>query len=161
TQKDFYRFYAFFHNIPEKGLDGQKGNAEPYIKAPSPEQSEQLAAYDRKIPELEGAVKARLAAAAPAEPAWETAAATRLESSPALTSGLLAHFALDEASGAEVLDAAGKLPNGRVSGAAARAEGRFGRALSFDGSSSVDLGPAFSFDRTDRFSYGAWIYPTS
>ena len=24
-QKDFYRFYAFFNNIPEKGLDGQAG----------------------------------------------------------------------------------------------------------------------------------------
>ena len=29
TQKDYYRFYAFFHNVPEAGLDGQTGNAVP------------------------------------------------------------------------------------------------------------------------------------
>src|SRR5205823_3609288 len=116
---------------------------------------------DRKLAELESAVNARLAAAAPGEAAWEQGAGRAGETSTALASGLAAHFPLDEAAGTEVLDAAGRLPNGRVNGAAARAEGRFGRALSFDGSSYVDLGPAFSFDRTDPFSYGAWIYPTS
>ena len=29
TQKDYYRFFAFFNTIPEKGLDGKKGNAAP------------------------------------------------------------------------------------------------------------------------------------
>ena len=32
TQKDYYRFYAFFNNVPENGLDGQKGNAAPFMK---------------------------------------------------------------------------------------------------------------------------------
>ncbi|MBI3852808.1 MAG: PSD1 domain-containing protein [Verrucomicrobia bacterium] len=38
TQKDFYKFYAFFNSIAEKGLDGQKDNPAPSIKVPSPEQ---------------------------------------------------------------------------------------------------------------------------
>jgi mono/diheme cytochrome c family protein len=42
TQKDYYRFYAFFHNVPEQGLDGQKGNAVPFLKVPTPEQQAQL-----------------------------------------------------------------------------------------------------------------------
>jgi len=37
-QRDFYRFFAFFNNISEKGLDGRNGNAEPYLQLPSPEQ---------------------------------------------------------------------------------------------------------------------------
>jgi hypothetical protein len=24
SQKEFYQFYAFFHNVPEKGLDGTR-----------------------------------------------------------------------------------------------------------------------------------------
>src|SRR5262249_31742195 len=44
TQKDFYQLYAFFNNVPEKGLDGAKGNAAPMIPAPTPAQR---AALDR------------------------------------------------------------------------------------------------------------------
>ncbi len=42
TMKDFYRFYAFFNNIPERGLDGNKGNSVPLIKVPTPEQEKAL-----------------------------------------------------------------------------------------------------------------------
>jgi hypothetical protein len=38
TQKEFYQFYALFHNVPEKGLDGQKVNPVPSMKVPSAEQ---------------------------------------------------------------------------------------------------------------------------
>ncbi len=42
TQKDYYRFYAFFYNVPENGLDGSKGNAAPFIKAPTLAQQQKL-----------------------------------------------------------------------------------------------------------------------
>jgi mono/diheme cytochrome c family protein len=45
SQKDYYRLYAFFNNVPENGLDGQKGNAVPVLKLPTPEQ-------DRKVKDL-------------------------------------------------------------------------------------------------------------
>lgn len=59
TQKDFYSLYAFFHNVPEQGLDGQKDNPKPSMKVPSPEQA-------RRRAELAAAMKAaeaKLAAA--------------------------------------------------------------------------------------------------
>src|SRR6185437_15721457 len=34
TQKEYYQLFAFFHNVPENGLDGRKGNAPPLVKAP-------------------------------------------------------------------------------------------------------------------------------
>jgi hypothetical protein len=42
TMKDFYSLYAFFNNIPERGLDGNKGNAVPFLKAPTKEQEKTL-----------------------------------------------------------------------------------------------------------------------
>src|SRR5512143_1494510 len=42
TQKDFYKLYAFFNNVPEKGLDGSKGNASPLVKAPTPAQRAEI-----------------------------------------------------------------------------------------------------------------------
>src|SRR6185436_14413757 len=43
SHKDYYRFFAFFHNVPENGLDGSQGNAAPLIKAPSRDQQQKLA----------------------------------------------------------------------------------------------------------------------
>ncbi len=49
SQKEYYGLYAFFHNVPESGLDGSKGNASPVIKTPSAEDS---AALDRLSSEI-------------------------------------------------------------------------------------------------------------
>ena len=38
TQKEYYQLYAFFNNVPEKGLDGSKGNASPLVRVPSADQ---------------------------------------------------------------------------------------------------------------------------
>jgi hypothetical protein len=46
-QKDFYRLFAYFNNIPnEKGFSYNYGNEEPYLKAPLPDQERQLALLD-------------------------------------------------------------------------------------------------------------------
>lgn len=52
TQKDYYQLYAFFHNVPEKGLDGLWGNAVPHLKSPTPEQQEKLEGLAASIKEL-------------------------------------------------------------------------------------------------------------
>jgi mono/diheme cytochrome c family protein len=57
TQKEYYQLFAFFNNVPEKGLDGQKGNAAPVLKLPTPEQKQQLANLDASIKQLEEQLK--------------------------------------------------------------------------------------------------------
>lgn len=53
-QKDFYRLFAYFNNIPdEKGFAYNYGNNEPYIKAPLPQQQVQLASLDRTVADAE------------------------------------------------------------------------------------------------------------
>lgn len=49
TQKDYYRLYAFFNNVPENGLDGQKGNAMPYIPTPTPQQEQAMREHARLV----------------------------------------------------------------------------------------------------------------
>ena len=71
TQKEYYQFFALFHNLPEKGLDGQKGNAEPVLRLPSREQQARL---DTLAADIKTA-QARLVAPWPevdqAQPEWE------------------------------------------------------------------------------------------
>jgi uncharacterized membrane protein YfcA len=54
TQKDFYRFYAFFNNVPEKGLDGEHGSPGPTLALPSPEQIRCLADLEARLESLRG-----------------------------------------------------------------------------------------------------------
>src|SRR5262245_19113720 len=54
TQRDYYRFFAFFNNVPETGEDGRVANAAPLIQAPNREQQS-------KMRELESAIAARTA----------------------------------------------------------------------------------------------------
>jgi mono/diheme cytochrome c family protein len=57
SQKEFYQIYAFFHNVPESGLDGSRGNASPLLKVPTAAQQAASANIDAQIKKLETAGK--------------------------------------------------------------------------------------------------------
>ena len=78
TQRDFYGLYAFFHNVPENGLDGSKGNAAPLVKAPTSLQQRQLDKLAASIGALEQQLNGPSPALDAAQAAWEqTAVAVR------------------------------------------------------------------------------------
>ena len=91
-QKDFYRFVAFFNTVPERGLDGFLGNAEPVLPLPTTAQQQQL-------DELNGQIASTLAALPEKEIVaqrneWQkTALAGIPEPSH---EGLVAYYPLDE-----------------------------------------------------------------
>jgi len=53
TQRDHYRFYAFFNNMPEVGEDGRVANAVPMIPAPTREMQQKLAALTAEVERLQ------------------------------------------------------------------------------------------------------------
>jgi hypothetical protein len=56
AQKDFYRLFAWFNQIPnEQGFAWNYGNEDPRVKAPLPEQARHLAGLDRQIAALRNA----------------------------------------------------------------------------------------------------------
>ena len=57
TQREFYQLYAFFHNVPENGLDGKKGNAEPLLKLPTDDQQKQLVELAGSIAKVDARLK--------------------------------------------------------------------------------------------------------
>src|SRR5262249_45819973 len=75
TQKEHYQLYAFFHNVPENGLDGRTGNAAPVLKRPTPEQQQKLSQLAASIKELEQKLNASLPEVDAAQAEWEQTAA--------------------------------------------------------------------------------------
>jgi hypothetical protein len=160
TMKDYYRFYAFFNTIEEVGLDGSKGNAVPFLKAPTFQQQTELDNLNRKVTESEQAVQNRRAEAEADFAAWLKEASKQSVQSATQAQGLAAHYEL-HGTNPKVRDRTGAQPDGIVKGNAVWAEGRIGQSLKFDGNFYVELGTQLGFDRTDKVSYGAWVQPAS
>jgi hypothetical protein len=57
TQKDFYQFFAYFHNIGERGRYFKYGNTPPFIHAPTSEQAAKLKALDAAVAKAEARLK--------------------------------------------------------------------------------------------------------
>jgi PKD repeat protein len=75
------------------------------------------------------------------------------------TAGLVAAYGFDEGSGATAADASGKNNHGAISGAA-WAAGKFGKALSFNGSNNqVTVKDSASLDLTNGLTLEAWVNP--
>jgi hypothetical protein len=49
SQKEFYRLFAYFNNVPEQGRAVKYGNSPPYIPAPTRQQQGQLTTLDAKL----------------------------------------------------------------------------------------------------------------
>ena len=77
-------------------------------------------------------------------------------------SGLVAAYGFNEGSGTTTADASGNGLTGTLNGAAWTTLGKFGNALSFNGSSNyVDLGNPTPLKLTGSMTWSAWIYATA
>ena len=76
--------------------------------------------------------------------------------------GLVGAWGFDEGVGTTTADQSGTGNAGTISGAVWNAAGRFGRALTFDGSNdSVGVADAASLDLTTGMTLEAWVRPTA
>jgi hypothetical protein len=140
TQKEFYSFSAYFNSINERGeyfsIGLDRGmNAPPLMKVFGPETKKHMA----RLPEMEAAFKASNAKVV--EP-----------------KDVLARWTLDET--VEGAGADGAVIKAAFEGGEKPAfvDGKLGKAFKTDGvKASIDADQALEFERTDAFSYGAWV----
>jgi hypothetical protein len=89
-------------------------------------------------------------------------AVTLLVNAPSPPPGLVAAFAFDEGSGSTVSDASGTGNHGTILNATRTTNGRYGRALLFNGSSAwVSVADSASLDLTTGMTLEAWVQPTA
>lgn len=77
TQREFYQLFAFFHNVPENGLDGRTGNASPLLKAPTIEEEARLKQLNDKILSIERQLSEPNEKLDAAQAEWEQSALTQ------------------------------------------------------------------------------------
>ncbi|MSO24241.1 MAG: DUF1549 domain-containing protein, partial [Acidobacteria bacterium] len=153
-QKDFYRFFAFFNTIPEKGLDGTTGNAQPTMQLPSANQAVELKRLKQEIKLREDALPEAKVNSLFEE--WQIK--TRHESVNLSTlppsDGLVAHYEFD----GHLSDTSGHYHHGRVM----RGDVTFGANViglggEFNGETHLSFGNIAGFERTEPFSIAFWF----
>ncbi|MEW5979723.1 MAG: DUF1553 domain-containing protein [Acidobacteriota bacterium] len=151
-QSDYYRLFAFFNTISEKGLDGVNGNAEPYIQLPSPEQKPVLEKLKQQLTELETDLSDKIID--PLQLEWEQTRLTSLWLPPA--EGLLAHYELD----GNFSDSLGHhQPGQMLRGELPFVPGIVDKAAEFSGEAHLDWGASGKLDTADPFTISMWVNP--
>lgn len=118
TQRDHYRFFAFFNNVPERGEDGRVTNAAPLIAAPTNEQQSKMRELETKIAELTARLGRQRndgraeSAGVPGDAAWQMHCESADEFETAPQSG----FALVDGVAGKACVAAEMSPRPRIAG---------------------------------------------
>jgi hypothetical protein len=143
SQRDFYRFYAFFNTIPEKGLDGRAGNAAPVLQLPDGAQAKRLAELKDGIAAKEKLLEEKQVTALLEH--WQP------KLPPAPRNGLLAHYPLD----GSLDDSSGNYRDGRfLTGEATYNTGIVNREAEFDSQTRAEFG---TYSPGDSFAVSFWF----
>lgn len=155
-QRDFYRFFAFFNTVPERGLDGTQGNADPVLPLPSPEQQRQLNALNAQIASTLAALPEKQIVAE--ENQWRPG---RLNTLPEPSGeGLTAWYEFE----GNLKDSSGHGRDAKAQrGDVVYGDSVVRQGAGFTGETEVDFGSdaarAGDFDRNQAFALAVWLSP--
>ena len=148
-QREFYQFYAFFNGLPEKGLDGQTGNAMPMLPLPSEDQQRRHEQLERDIAETEK--KLPEDELSNLESDWEHNALSTIPAPP--DKGMISHYKFEN----DLSDALNENRRGEtVRGDVTYESGQVHKGAGFTGETHAALGNSGDFDTGDQFSIAFW-----
>jgi len=154
TQRDFYKVYAFFNNVPENGKDGVRDrNPKPFLRVTTSEQDEDLKRKDTAAAAAEKHLADFTKTLAAKQTAWETqAVASGLSPEP---KGPVVIFPLDK--NGDGLSDSGQTISGKLNGTATFVEGSVSNSYRIEAKGWIDCGEKFGFETNQSFSASAWL----
>ena len=155
TMTDYYRFFAFFNQASDPGMQSRRGNQTPVVDVFDAQKLAQAAILKQDLPKFEEELKKHVESIEPAFLAWLEKASTSVGDKPSLPGGAIAHLTLD----GDLSDLADPKRKAQIKGKSQYGEGKFGQAFLCDTRNWVDAGQLGDFDNGDAFSYGCWIKP--
>lgn len=162
SQKEYYGFYAFFNQTTDPGMQTRNGNQKPYVNMPDAERDAEIARIQGEVKSIETQLNERKKAAQSEFEKWVVAQTKVYAENGKMNApdDMVVHVPLDEGKGkavGNVIDAKHKI---KLNGPASWSAGKNGGAFELKGNNWIDLGKQTGdFERTDAFSFGAWIKP--
>ncbi|MDG2383832.1 MAG: DUF1553 domain-containing protein [Pirellulaceae bacterium] len=158
SQQEYYQFFAFFNQSTDKGMQTRNGNAEPRIDVFDPLNRFKQRAVQRQLESVKSEREAHLTTIGSDFQNWLQQRSREVDARPRAPDDFLARFTLDHESGKQVDNEVIGSPGGRVEGEPKWIVGKLNQAFRCDDKTYLNLGKLADFERTDAFSYGAWLY---
>ena len=154
SQKEYYQLFGFFNNVNETGVIPYAGEASPTVILPSEEAEQKLGELRAELAQLDASLDVNNAAYDEAFDKWVQDRIDR----PALLElpDPVGHYTLDSITEYELPDRILEDKPATIQGdrefPPELTEGKWGKAVLFNGESWVDMGPdRFAFDHNDPF----------
>jgi hypothetical protein len=155
TTKEFYQLCAFFHNVPEKGLDRiRTDNPPPRLPVPTAEQALKFVEADFTLKDAEKTLQDRINELGETQEKWEREISAKAPPRPDDSKLLFVIPFDDSLSMVSSTSTDGKIINADKP---EFADGRFAKALKLDGKSYAEFTPLNWIDTTNAFSCAVWI----
>jgi len=161
SQRDYFRSFAFFNGIAEQGLDGQRGNAAPLLRAPTRLQQEKLDAFGSHHRQLSQQIDLRLNATDGQQAEWErkTQAASGLAAREPDDTRL--HLEMDKIVDGAIADRNQPNLRANVTPGTELAPGKREQAVVLSGNASLTIESLPAWNYADELSISMWVFPTS
>ena len=150
SQKDYYRFFAYFNNTTDPGMQTRKGNQAPVVPVIAPQAQKKIDIATKQHQQARNKLKAYRQSTIPAFDQWLAIAEKEAAPPPPAPPGLIHHFPLSERSGNKITDL---VTNDKANGKLQQGE----RGLKFDGKTSYKFAKQPPRERDQPFTFSAWI----
>ncbi len=157
SQREFYQFFSFFHNVNEKGFYQEaRGNVAPVLPVISPEQQRNLDQVDLRLAEAESTLKDLQPQLEMLTQQWKLSALKNSQQPAIPQSQFQVYFAGDT----KAYTALGKkvLP-GTETGTIAWIEGVLGTVAKFTGLHTLNYDQTIAPDHDSPFAFTFWVKP--
>lgn len=170
TTREFYRMYAFFHNVPEKGLDRiRTDNPPPRLPMPTAEQARNFVEAEFTLKDAEKTLQDRINELGETQEKWEL----EIQGTPkgSILEKPMARFRFSGGIEAEIANPDFVAKDQTNAGVGIRhvqpvligtgkpefTTGLPGQALLLKGKTALDYGQLIDWDATNAVSFGGWI----
>lgn len=159
SMKDFYSLAAYFRNTTQGPKDGNvKDGRGPILVVPAESDRPRWKALPSEIAAAIASREARKKAARPNYDQWLAAVTPESIAGSIPSEGLVAHVPLNDGEGNVIRIAVGRSDSITAAGEVAWVDGgKTGRAPVIKADSTFEVGAVGDFERSDSFSYGAWV----
>ena len=160
SQEDYYRFFAFFNQAADPGMQSRKGNQSPIITLLDQEKIAKVPAVEEKVTQLNQQL-AEIRNSPEQKKAfdkWLTVVSESIDDARYLPLDTESFFILDQADESQVVNQSNADDKVKLNGKPDFPEGKFGRAIRTKGNqflSSAETGKDFAGDT--GISFGCWL----
>ncbi len=156
SQEEYYKFYAFFNQAADPGMQTRNGNQKPLVNVPNEANLQLVPEVEREIVSCKKRIASLYVESKNSFSEWEVAARKRVAEPP--PSDATNHFTLEAANKKKITDELNSKIVGELVGNPKFEPGKVGKAFRSNNKNYIKLPAVGDFERSDAFSFGCWVF---